>query len=174
METSDGLFGTRHHPTLGIASLDWSDDHDERQWWHLHTAAGLETTPPIRRPRVLLEMPGIALPATVGKMLREQGYDVTTCAGPGGIPFGCPLTRGLRCPIADQADVIVHDLGLTTPEGRAVWKGHEATNANTPRVLVQCLGDPPVRLKAGQEMLLGPLTRQTVLAAVQRAATGRH
>lgn len=173
MGAPDGLIDTPHHPALGIASLDWSKDYDERQWWHLHSATGRQATPSIRRPRVLLEMPGIALRATVGTLLREEGYDVTVCAGPGCTPFGCPLTKGLRCPIADQADVIVHDLGLTTPEGRAVWKGHDATHANTPRVLVQGVGDPPVRPGPGREMLLGPLTRQAVLAAVERAATGR-
>ncbi|HEU5004162.1 MAG TPA: hypothetical protein VFW71_15475 [Actinomycetota bacterium] len=170
MDTPDDLHLALHHPALGPGSLAWSDDHDERQWWHMHTSGIPGSTPPIRRPRVLLEMPGVALPATVATVLRDQGYDVTVCGGPADTAFGCPLMKGLRCPMADQADVIIDDLGLTTIEGRAVWQGHEATHPGTPRMLLRGIGDPPIRIRPGREMLFGPLTRETLLEAVGRLA----
>lgn len=156
----------------GPEVLDWSDSHDERLWWRLHAAPDTAIAPPIRRPRVLLEMPGIALASVAAEALREQGYDVTVCAGPATAPYGCPLTRGLRCPIADQADVIVHDLGLTTPDGRAVWQGHEETQAATPRVLVLGVGDRAPRLRPGLQVITGPLTSKALIEAVDHALAG--
>lgn len=170
MDTNKQLFPVPHRPALGTASLGWSRDHDERQWWHLHAGGDWQATPAIRRPRVLVEMPNPVLAATVATLFEEEGYDVTHCGGPGHTPYGCPLARGLRCPIADQADIIVDGLGLVTPEGRAVWAGHEATHAGTPRVLVRGPGDPAVKAAPGRASIAGPLTRQGILEAVEHAA----
>jgi len=171
MDTKAELFPVTHHPALGVASLEWSDDHDERQWWHLHALSG-PGVPGIRRPRVLLEMPSMPLAATVATVLQEEGYDVAQCCGPAQVPYGCPLTRGMRCPIADDADVIIDGLGLTTPDDRAVWAGHDATHADTPQVLVIAPGAPAiaVRQRPGRACILGPLTRQAILAAVEHVA----
>lgn len=170
MKKDKQLLPVTHHPALGTAALDWSEDHDERQWWRLHATGDWQDTPAIRRPRVLLEIPNLVLAATVATLFEEEGYDVTHCGGPGETPYGCPLARGLRCPIADQADVIVDDLGLTTPEARAVWTGHDATHASTPRVLVRGPGDPVVKTVPGRAAIVGPLTRKAILDAVGHAS----
>jgi len=168
-----GKHSTMRRPAWGLAAFGWSDSHDERLWWQRHTAPDAGTTPPTRQPRVLLEMPGTVLPAVVETALREQGYEVAVCGGPAAAPYGCPITRGLRCPIADQADVIVFDLGLTTADGRAVWEGHEETHAVTPRILVQGVGDPSPRPRPGRQVVTGPLTKKILVDAIERALSGR-
>lgn len=40
--------------------------------------------------------------------LRHAGYDVEQCAGPTAGP--CPVMRGLPCPMAERADVLVYDV----------------------------------------------------------------
>lgn len=69
--------------------------------------------------------------------------------------------------------MIVHDLGLTTSDGRAVWQGHDETHAVTPRVLVQGLGDNVPRAKPGRQAIPSPLTEKGLIDAVAAAMDGR-
>jgi hypothetical protein len=39
--------------------------------------------------------------------LRDAGYSVELCGGPGEEP--CPVLAGLPCPLADRADILVYD-----------------------------------------------------------------
>ena len=83
------------------------------------------------RPRVLVEVPGghwVAEDAA-----REAGLQVLACSGPGGASaggrWGCPVQRGLPCPLATDADVVVVCHPADDPAWTAVRSAHEHLHA---------------------------------------------
>jgi CheY-like chemotaxis protein len=50
--------------------------------------------------------------ARVGALLEDQGFDVVTCPGPQGPDYICLGGRGLPCPLAHNADIVVLDMRL--------------------------------------------------------------
>lgn len=77
------------------------------------TATRMPTWPPRREePRVLVEAPGGRWHATLAA--EDAGFEVVVCPGPSRTgDQTCPLLRGERCPLVDDADVLVYAL----PEG---------------------------------------------------------
>jgi hypothetical protein len=58
--------------------------------------------------RVLVVHHDLAISDQEADGLRRVGFDVEQCQGPiGGHP--CPVMRGMSCPAADRADVLVYD-----------------------------------------------------------------
>ncbi len=50
----------------------------------------------------------------VGDWLEAEGFQVTHCPGPGGPEYQCVGTKQGRCPLAEEADVVVLDMWLET------------------------------------------------------------
>ena len=50
--------------------------------------------------------------ARIGRLLEREGFDVILCPGPGAPDYICAGGRGLPCPIAQDADVVVLDMRL--------------------------------------------------------------
>lgn len=75
-------------------------------------------------PRVLVEAPGGAWRGE--QPARDAGLDVLICPGPTrrSGPPSCPLLRGERCPLADDADVVVFALDPADPEAAAIVSAH--------------------------------------------------
>jgi len=121
-------------------------------------------------PRVAVEIQGAQLADAVQRILRAEGYQVAVCGGPSIFPDGqCPLVEGRGCPMVEQADVIVHALGVEDPEGVAVLEAHEEAHPGIRRVVV--VGPGPhtqVGDAAGQVVIEGGLTRDKLLAAIER------
>jgi len=139
-----------------------------------------ETTPAplIRPPTVVVEIAGPELGAAVVGVLREEGYQAAVCGGPAALPTGrCPLVEGRGCPLVEQADVVVHALGLRDAEGRAVFEAERRGSLDRPNVVVTGLGAPPgdvldegLGAHRGSAVVIdGPLTREGLLEAVESA-----
>ena len=60
----------------------------------------------------------------VGAWLEDDGFDVIRCPGPTAPEFACTGSREGRCPLAENADVVVLDLWL---ESDAAMRGTRAT-----------------------------------------------
>ncbi|HLW15786.1 MAG TPA: hypothetical protein VKV69_00305 [Actinomycetota bacterium] len=50
----------------------------------------------------------------IGTLLEDEGFDVVVCPGPQGPDYICLGGRGLPCPLAHDADVVVLDLRLAS------------------------------------------------------------
>src|SRR5437588_11673069 len=60
----------------------------------------------------------------IGSWLEDDGYDVTGCPGPTRPDYTCVGSRTQRCPLAEEADVVVLDLAL---EGDVATEGTPAS-----------------------------------------------
>ena len=138
--------------------------------------------PLIRPPTVVVEIAGPGMGAAVVGMLRAEGYQAAACGGPASLPTGqCPLVEGRSCPLVEQADVVVHALGLRDPEGRAVFEAERRSSLDRPNVVVTGLPGLGGELGAHQfgahqgsaVVVNGPLTRESLLEAVE-SALQRH
>lgn len=69
-------------------------------------------------PRVLIEHPEAVVRRELDRDLRDAGYDVTTCGGPGS-GWACPELRQEPCPAVAGADVVVTGL-VGTRLGRVI------------------------------------------------------
>jgi tyrosine phenol-lyase len=86
------------------------------------------------RTRVLVENPDRADLNAHAAVLRNSGYDVATCIGPeeaGEEAVQCPLLAGQRCPLVDDADVVVSTSSL--PDCREILAAIH-TSSRTPVV----------------------------------------
>jgi CheY-like chemotaxis protein len=52
--------------------------------------------------------------ARIGTLLEDEGFDVVVCPGPVGPDYVCLGGRGLPCPLAHPADVVVLDMRLAS------------------------------------------------------------
>lgn len=122
------------------------------------------------RPRVLVEHHDANVGVAIGNLLAAEGYDVATCTGPTD-RRSCPVADGVPCPRAREADVVVFGLEVEDELDREVLVGLKASVAGTP-IVVEI---PPARVPLYQQELTGcvavprPMTRETVLNAVERA-----
>lgn len=94
----------------------------------------MNTLTPYRR--VLVESADPGARATQSAMLRAHGYDVVSCGGPASLEDpGCPmLGADGRCPLVDQADVVLYDLDLDKPDEGAVLDALRAAYPSRPVV----------------------------------------
>ncbi len=126
---------------------------------------------PHDRPRVLVEVPGGRWHAEAEAT--AAGYQVVSCPGPRPGPGGhCPLLEGGRCPLADQADVIVVSLAVDGP-GEAILRRHRARNPDTP-VCVASFRQADLEAAEGKADAVVPLSRDVapLLATLDRLTGG--
>jgi hypothetical protein len=156
--------GGRH-----LAAFLDTEHHQDIVWRRLRLAAMHENPTPLpRAPRIVVELRSGALATAVEGGLREHGYQVAVCS-PGEFRDGrCPLVEGRGCPLADEADVILHALGTEDPEGREVLEEHRKAHPRIPTVVVaRTEGDQLVQDGPGQIMIGGALTRESLLGAIE-------
>ena len=76
---------------------------------------------PGARPLVVVESARPGAREAMVRSLHEQGFDVSTCAGPRSLHAGgCPLVETSDCPQVGRASAVVHDLDLDDVEDREV------------------------------------------------------
>ena len=72
------------------------------------------------RPRALVEHTDPYAGIATALALRDAGFAVATCPGPGpAIP--CPILAGGECALAERADVIVSSLDASPDGGAVAW-----------------------------------------------------
>lgn len=112
------------------------------------------------------------------RILRRAGFEVGTCQGPEGpadaFPFGrCMLAAEGRCPLVDEADVVVFGLHLTHPSSREVLQAHRRRHHDKPT----CIEATSLELRrmsdlvAGYERITFPATGSRLLEAVGNCVT---
>ncbi|HEV2685401.1 MAG TPA: hypothetical protein VGW79_02055 [Actinomycetota bacterium] len=74
---------------------------------------------------ILLVEYDVAERQRIGDLLERGGFTVMSCPGPGEPDYVCVGGRGLRCPLAEEADVIVLDMRLASDvmmRGTPAWE----------------------------------------------------
>lgn len=123
------------------------------------------------RARVLVENPDGVERWAVSRALEDAGYDVRTCAGPAE-GEECPLLARGRCPLLDEADVVVSTCRLI--RSREILAA--LSSRPGPRVVFEA---PKPELERWAELnrdavLLGlPATERTIADAVAEAVAAR-
>ncbi|HEX9681738.1 MAG TPA: hypothetical protein VGA13_01530 [Acidimicrobiales bacterium] len=125
-------------------------------------------TPPL----VLIEESDPAVRWAESELLKRDGYDVVTCAGPDDLPRGvCPLVRDGHCDLAENADVIVHNLRQRLLGNRQVLDALREHVPDTP-VIVEAtqpeMRDDPDRF-AGTIVVRFPVSSSSLRSAVAGA-----
>jgi len=127
-----------------------------------------------RAPRVLIENADSTIARATESLLLKEGYDVSTCAGPGGQEGRCPLVTDGDCPRAEDTDVILFSLRLSDERCLDVLRTLRAAVPETP-IVVEIpqpqIADHAADL-AGCHVLPLPYTRETVCAALTAALSG--
>lgn len=89
--------------------------------------------------RVLVEHPEPAARRLLTTGLRDLGYEVVDCGGPGAIDaehaVGCPVLAGDPCPAVDGADVIVSSLHLEGSDDGMIVRGIADDPASPPMLV---------------------------------------
>lgn len=128
--------------------------------------------------RVLLVDADPAARERIGKWLSQEGYDVIECPGPSAPDYTCLGSRGMDCPLAKAAAVVVLDLNLAsdavvagTPSWRLVdyyiGRGHPVVAISGPQQMGRFFFDDRVI------SLDKPIDRDSVIAAVKNLAAKR-
>lgn len=122
------------------------------------------------RPRVLIEHPDDAAGLVLASALREAGYGVAVCPGPGA-DERCPLAGPEGCAVAHGADVVVSCLGLERPEAREVVDALRARCPEVPLVVEVAPGGERewLDLLEGCELVRSPSAPEQLVSAVRRA-----
>jgi hypothetical protein len=82
--------------------------------------------------------------------LRQVGYAVETCAGPGDLR--CPVLDDQPCPLLDRADVLLYDAHLGSPREMEFLVAHlRDTYVDLPLILVGADGPPDWIALDGQQ-----------------------
>ena len=126
--------------------------------------------------RVLVIHHDIDLADQEADSLRRRGFDVRQCMGP--IGTSCPILSGLRCELAEEADVLVYDAFVTgEPEGaQALIEGMRDMHPQVPVVLVASGMEPEWMETAGVHgvtPLVGNPTGERLAAAIEQALAVR-
>jgi CheY-like chemotaxis protein len=128
--------------------------------------------------RVLVVHHDLDLADQEADSLRRAGYEVEQCAGPTGGGGPCPVLRGIPCPAAERADVLVYDVFVEGgfDGGRALVEGLRRLHPDVPIVLTS----PAMELDwvttvgpARVVPLVGSPTRDRLVAAIQVALADR-
>lgn len=77
-----------------------------------------------RRPRVLVETADRALLISDYRFLRDAGFDVALCGGPGHDTSRCPVLRGEECDLVTRSDVVLHALDPNLQIAGAIKAAH--------------------------------------------------
>jgi hypothetical protein len=144
----------------------------ERPWWMFSLPARSRARHVRRdhRVNVLVEQRDTAVRDVIERRLERAGYRVTTCGGPESQRDGCPLLRGRRCALLDDADVVVNSLHLGAGTHRAILAAQRRARSGgivveATRPQLEHFAD----LVEGCEPLLVPYRSTDVLVAVDRA-----
>lgn len=119
-------------------------------------------------PRVLLECENPTIQDGLERVLHENGFVVSVCAGPSSRSSGCALLEHGRCGLVDDAQIVVHALDPTDPSNREVlatlMQGHAHASIVVEADLVT--GDEPGNVRR----VRFPMSRGALLDAVRHAA----
>lgn len=147
---------------------------------------GMPSWPAGQRGRVLIEAPGW-WERREEQALREAGYDVAVCSGPGRATRSCPLLAGGVCPLVRGAEAVLLGFPRESDECAELLANHR--RADLPVLLVGTgAGHPPAgsepRVAWGDESRVAELLAERgVLAAAhasgppgatEAAPGGRH
>lgn len=125
-------------------------------------------------PRVLVEEPDTVLGGAMASALRDNGYQVVECEGPGAHSGAhCPLLTHGSCDAVHGADVVVQVLEAGKP---ALGDVRAAINAHEPDLPIALIVPGPASAQlpepeAGSTLVAAPLTRDGVVAAVRAVGT---
>lgn len=121
--------------------------------------------------RVVVENPDRSELWGYAEALREAGYDVATCSGPGGVEHArslCPLVETGRCTLVDGADVVVSTSAL--PEALSILAA--LASRGSPRVVFEAPAPTFDRYRdaAGDAVLVAcPVTEEILRTKVAEA-----
>ncbi|MFA5786341.1 MAG: PAS domain-containing sensor histidine kinase [Actinomycetota bacterium] len=125
-----------------------------------------------RGARVLMVNRSAADQALHGAALRGAGYDLGVCDGPESQAgtHRCPLVDGGLCLLAEGADVIVLNVGLSGDENREVLREYREGFPDTP-VVVEASDPGGLEEELGEGCVLAPssLAPETLIALVDEA-----
>ena len=130
----------------------------------------------LRRPRVVVEAPTSPWHWLVKEAQSLTAFDVQFCSGPAGrSDHQCPLVAGSRCPLVEQADVVITGLGLDDPQTREIVAALRAEFPATPLVVLAKQGEARRlrELLADCNVIPFPWTAQKMAAAVSSALEAR-
>jgi len=122
------------------------------------------SAPAVRR--VLVECDDSTIQDGLERVLRESGYEVSLCAGPGSRSSGCPLVVSGQCGLVEDAQVVVHALDHTDSSNREVLAA-----------LMRSAPDTPIVVEAGLvaednsgdvRRVRFPISRAALLDAIQQ------
>ena len=86
-------------------------------------------------PTVLIEDPEGVVGSCEVARLEAAGFGVLVCSGPPpGMGFDCPVVAGARCPLADQADVVLFAPSDRT-DRRWILEGLRSTRPDLPIIV---------------------------------------
>jgi GNAT superfamily N-acetyltransferase len=144
----------------GFAAIDHGDWTTIRAT--ISTAGRVPTWPGSHdRPRILVEIPGAHWQPT--RQLRDAGFDVIACPGPGANRGRCPLLHGEPCPLVDDADVVVYALRPGDAGAEELLTAHDPSAGGPPLVVeVRGVDPPPTNEPAGTVELRRPTPDEVV------------
>jgi len=137
-------------------------------WQHILTS---HWVPAAGRPsplRVLIETCDPLAQISDFTAFREAGLEIAVCSGPAPHAGGCPLLRGERCGLADEADAVLVELDLYGDMARRVVDALVASHPRTP-VVVAARADGP-SLPAGAVRLAMPASVSGQVRVLRGAA----
>lgn len=121
-------------------------------------------------PQILIVGPDRGVPVEDG--LRERGWEVTTCAGPG--KTDCPLLRGSECDLRKDADVaLVHvDPSRGSSDGRTLARVRCAVEGGSPALLALDGRLDKARVDASATTIGAARSVEEIVAAVEQLHSG--
>lgn len=131
------------------------------------------TSAPQTRRRALFEGADGAEAFAVSRILGAMDVDTMWCPGPEGSGGSrCPLVEGGCCPLVEQADFVINNLGTDSPRCLAVVQAVDgAIGEDTPAVIVARRGAGAVvgRHVTRCHVVEGPITGGIVRGIAQTA-----
>jgi DNA-binding NtrC family response regulator len=123
---------------------------------------------PTEQVRVVIEHTDDAARFVEERVLRDAGYEVVGCGGPGELPgAACPVTLGGDCPAVAEADIVVTSFRVESRAGAEILRALRRRYPEVPLVVEA----PPAAVQRYPEELEGcyviyPLTAERLVAAL--------
>ncbi|MFT5203534.1 MAG: hypothetical protein ACI9C1_002934 [Candidatus Aldehydirespiratoraceae bacterium] len=141
----------------------------ETMWRKERLAAPTTWTTDRTRPRVLIEHHDWAISNAISNLLRDAGFDTSTCDGPDG-SRRCPFVHSGTCPRAEEADLVIFGFEISDEDDRAVLASLKAHASGRP-IIVEVTSTRAALYKdelEGCVLVARPMRRATHLDAIDR------